>query len=97
MKIRKQKITSKDGSTTQLRLALEAEDERSAKKWNGFDLDLIWIEIGVFKNVKECARSPCNGKHFSSNISLHILLCVLENHSNDFTKVYKTSIGCTGK
>ena len=33
------------------------------KKWN---LDLIWIEIGVFKNLKECARSPCNGNHFSS-------------------------------
>ena len=30
-------------ATTELRLALEAEDERSAKKWNGFDLDLIWI------------------------------------------------------
>ena len=27
-------------ATTQLRLALEAEDE---KKWNGLDLDLIWI------------------------------------------------------
>ena len=33
----------------------------------GFDLDLIWIEIGVFKNFKECAHSPCNGNHFSSN------------------------------
>ena len=58
-------------ATTQLRLALEAEDERSAKKMEwigfGFDLDLIWIEIGVFKNFKECARSPCNGNHFSSN------------------------------
>ena len=32
----------------------------------GFDLDSIWIEIGVFKNFKECARSPCNGNHFSS-------------------------------
>ena len=47
-------------ATTQLRLAL-------MKKWNGLDLDLIWIEIGVFKNFKECARSPCNGNHFSSN------------------------------
>ena len=49
-------------ATTQLRLALEAEDERSAKKMEwigfGFDLDLIWIEIGVFKNFKECAHSP---------------------------------------
>ena len=53
-------------ATTQLRLALEAEDERSAKNWNGLDLDLIWIEIGVFKNFKECARSPYNGNHFSS-------------------------------
>ena len=34
----------------------------------GFDLDLIWIEIGVFKNFKECGRSPCNGNHFSSDI-----------------------------
>ena len=32
----------------------------------GFDLDLIWIEIGVFKNFMECAHSPCNGNHFSS-------------------------------
>ena len=31
-------------------------------------MDLIWIEIGVFKNFKECARSPCNGNHFSSII-----------------------------
>ena len=57
-------------ATTQLRLALEAEDERSAKmEWigYGFDLNLIWIEIGVFKNLKECARSPCNGNHFSSS------------------------------
>ena len=34
----------------------------------GFDLDLIWIEIGVFKNFKECARLPCNGNHFSSSV-----------------------------
>ena len=32
----------------------------------GFNSDLIRIEIGVFKNSKECARSPCNGSHFSS-------------------------------
>ena len=31
-----------------------------------FDLDLIRIEIGVFKNFKECAHSPYNGNHFSS-------------------------------
>ena len=43
-------------ATIQLRLALETEEERRAKKKrNGFDLDLIWIEIGVFKklNFKE--------------------------------------------
>ena len=49
----------------------------------GFDLDLIWIEIGVFKNFKEFARSPCNGNHFSSmyacmyiNIVLIFIYCV---------------------
>ena len=36
------------------------------KKWNGLDLDIIWIEIGVFKNFKECTRLPCNGNHFCS-------------------------------
>ena len=36
----------------------------------GFDLDLIWVEIGVFKKFKECARSPCNGNHFSSLVLL---------------------------
>ena len=42
----------------------------------GFDLDLIFIEIGVFKNFKECARSPCNGNHFSSmcDVLLEVLL-----------------------
>ena len=32
-------------ATTQLRLALETEEERSGKKRIGFDLDLIWIRI----------------------------------------------------
>ena len=45
-------------ATTQLRFALETEEERRAKTrmhLNGFDLDLIRIEIGVFKtkNFKE--------------------------------------------
>ena len=41
----------------------------------GFDLDLIWIEIGVFKNFKECARLPCNGNHFSSLFPFLNLSC----------------------
>ena len=35
-------------ATTQLRLALEAGRKKS-KKWIEFDLDLVWIEIGVLK------------------------------------------------
>ena len=34
--------------------------------WNELYLYLIRIEIGVFKNFKECARLPHNGNHFSS-------------------------------
>ena len=37
-------------ATIWLRLALETEEERSAKKKIVFNLDLIWIGIGVFKN-----------------------------------------------
>ena len=33
----------------QLRLAHEIQEERGAKKWILFDLDLIWIEIGVLR------------------------------------------------
>ena len=53
----------------------------------GFDLDLIWIEIGVFKNFKECARSPCNGNHFSS-ILLNKLLIVFFWHKGMFTHTH---------
>ena len=41
---KKEKRLEKMVATTQLRLALETEEERRAK--NG--LDLIWIEIGFF-------------------------------------------------
>ena len=46
--------------------------------WNELYLYLIRIEIGVFKNFKECARSPCNGNHFSSfytNLALPFMYC----------------------
>ena len=39
-------------ATTQFRLALETAEERRAKNWIGYDLGLIWIEIGVLKNKK---------------------------------------------
>ena len=68
-----------DAATKRLRLVMESGEDgsyhtaqvgpgsRGQKKCkNGFDLDIIWIKIGVFKNFKECARSPCNGNHFSS-------------------------------
>ena len=48
-------------ATTQLRLALEIEKERRAKKECisfAFDLDLIWIEIGIFKNKFFQGMSP---------------------------------------
>ena len=32
--------------------------------WNELYLYLIRMEIGVFKNFKECARWPCNGNHY---------------------------------
>ena len=37
--------------------------------WNELYLYLSRIEIGVLKNFKECARSPCNGNHFSSIVA----------------------------
>ena len=43
-----------DAATKQLRLAQEAEDEKVQKmEWIGFgfDLDIIWIETGVFKKM----------------------------------------------
>ena len=54
-------------ATTQLRLALMKEVQK-------MECNLIWIEIGFFKNFKECARSPCNGNRFSSNTGNEALL-----------------------
>ena len=56
-------------TTTQLRLALETEEERRAKKWIGYDLDLIWIEIGVLISRNELAR-PVMGTIFLVYICL---------------------------
>ena len=49
-------------AATQLMLALEVEDDRSLK--NGMD----WIFYSTRRAFleHECARSPCNGNHFSS-------------------------------
>ena len=58
--------SGEDGSYHRAHVGPGSRGRKKCKKWNGLDLDLIWIEIGVFKNFKECARSPCNGNHFSS-------------------------------
>ena len=50
--------------------------------WNELYLYLIRIEIGVFKNFKECARSPRNGKHFSSYVCVIILMSVFSASRN---------------
>ena len=47
-------------ATTQLRLALETEEERRAKNGLNFDLNLIWIEI-------QGMSPPCNGNLFLVN------------------------------
>ena len=46
--------------------------------WNELYLYLIRIEIGVFKNFKECARSPCNGNHFPSRKVIRKFVLVVE-------------------
>ena len=46
-------------ATTQLRLTLETEEERRAKKGLGSNLDLIWILFGLrleFKKKKKIQR-----------------------------------------
>ena len=47
--------------------------------WNELYLYLIRIEIGVFKNFKECARSPCNGNHFSSYTCIYPARLIIEH------------------
>ena len=52
----------KNVATTQFRLALETEEQRRAKK----EMDLIWIEIGVFnkKNSRNDLTRPVMGTIF---------------------------------
>ena len=56
-------MAGKDGSYHTAQIGLGERGRKKSKKWIGFDLDLIWIEIGVLK-FKECACSPSNGNKF---------------------------------
>ena len=56
---RKKSKTAEDGSYH------TAQVGPGEKKKNGFDLDLIWMEIGFF-----IICSPCNGNHFSSSYTM---------------------------
>ena len=57
-------------ATTQLRLALEAEDERSAKKmeWIGFGLDLDLF--GLRLEFSKMSRNVLARHHFSSSYTM---------------------------
>ena len=47
---RKKRKTGEDGSYHTAQVSPGDRGRKKSKKWIGFDLDLIWIEIGVFKN-----------------------------------------------
>ena len=67
-------------ATTQLRLALEAEDKRSAKKWNGLDLDLTWILFGLRLEFSKSSRNvlahPVMGTIFLVYIYVHVSVMI---------------------
>ena len=50
-------------ATTQLKLCPGERGRKKSKKWIGYDLDLIWIEIGVLISRNELAR-PVMGTIF---------------------------------
>ena len=45
---RKKSKTGEDGSYHTAQIGLGDRGRKKSKKWIGFDLDLIWIEIGFF-------------------------------------------------
>ena len=55
-----------DAATKRLRLVMETEERKARLVKVVAPTQLRLTLIGVFKNFKECARSPCNGNHFSS-------------------------------
>ena len=61
---------------TQLRLALEAEDERRKME----PLDIIWIEIGVFKILRNVLARPVMGTIFLVYISFEIQCYAITNN-----------------
>ena len=46
---KKKSKTGEDGSYHIAQIGLGNRGRKKSKKWIGFDLDLIWIEIGVLK------------------------------------------------
>ena len=47
---RKKSKTGEDGSYHTAQVGPGDRRCKKSKKWSGLDLDLIWIEIGVFTN-----------------------------------------------
>ena len=47
---RKKSKTGEDGSYHTAQVGPGDRGCKKSKKWSGLDLDLIWIEIGVFTN-----------------------------------------------
>ena len=75
-------------ATTQLRLALETEEERSAKK----DCILLWIEIGVKKKNSRNELACHVMGHFSSSIPYSLNWMVTNSsiqYFNYFNMVWK--------
>ena len=73
-------------ATTRLRLALETEEEGRAKKR---DVDLIWIEIGVFNN--KIVQGMSSLAHFSS---IYIYVCLRLFMGNPHTNI--RMLNCVG-
>ena len=56
--------TREDGGYHTAQIGLGDRGRKKSKKWIGFALDLIWIEIGFFQNSRNEPARPVMGAIF---------------------------------
>ena len=57
-------MTGEDGSYRTAQVGSGDRARKKSKKWIGYDLDLNWIEIGVFKYSRNELTRPVMGTIF---------------------------------
>ena len=87
---RKSSKTGEDGSYHTARVGPGDRGRKKRKKCIGYDLDLLWIEIGVLKNSRNELTRPVMGTIFLVYICRYVCLPYVKMHRRNYVAQTRT-------